>query len=67
VALFDAGAMRRRHQPIMASRSIVPGVVGDMGPLGMACHDYGSHRGVPIPIRCQKFDPELKLLHLWWP
>jgi hypothetical protein len=49
VALFAAGATRRRHQLIMAFRSIVPGAVGDMGPPGMACHDYGYIEACPFP------------------
>jgi hypothetical protein len=65
MALFVAGATCGRCQLVVAPRPIVPGAVGDMGPLGMACHGFGSCRGVPIPIRCQKFDLRLELLRLW--
>jgi hypothetical protein len=46
------GSTRGRRQPVVVPRSVMPGAVGDVGPLGRACHDYGSCRGVPIPIRC---------------
>jgi hypothetical protein len=32
VALFAAGAMLERRQPVGAPRFVMPGVVGDMGP-----------------------------------
>jgi hypothetical protein len=66
MALFAAGAMHGHRQLVVAPRSIMPGAIGDTGPLGMACHDYGSCQGVPIPIRCQGFDAGLELLCLWW-
>jgi hypothetical protein len=59
MALFAAGAMLEHCQSVGAPRFIVLGVVGDVAPLGLVCHGYGSCQGMPTPIKCQKFDPNL--------
>jgi hypothetical protein len=42
LALFTTSTMRGRCQLVVVPHSVVPGTVGDVGPLGMACHGYGS-------------------------
>jgi hypothetical protein len=59
MALFAAGAMLEHCQSVGAPRFIVSGVVGNVAPLGIAYHGYGLCQGVPTPIKCQKFDPDL--------
>jgi hypothetical protein len=54
----------RRHQPIVAHCPVMPGVVGDVGPLDVVCHGFGSCRGVPVPIWRQEFDHGFELLLL---
>jgi hypothetical protein len=59
VALFATGTTHGRRQPVVAPRPTLPGAMGAVGPLGVAYYGYGSCRGMPIPILCQKFDPGL--------
>jgi hypothetical protein len=65
MAMFATSATLGRRQPVAAPRFAVPGAMGDMGPLGMVCHHYGSRRGMLTPIQCQKFDSGLRLLCSW--
>jgi hypothetical protein len=58
VALFTAGSMRGRCQPVMAPHSIVPGNVGDVGPLGMAYHGYSHVEACPPPSGVGSLTPD---------
>jgi hypothetical protein len=59
VALFAASATPGRRQPVVAPRPVMLGAAGDVGPLGMACHGFGSCRGMPIPIGVKSLTPGL--------
>jgi hypothetical protein len=50
MAMFATSATLGRRQLIVVPRFAVTGAMGDMGPLGMVCHCYGSCRGMLIPI-----------------
>jgi hypothetical protein len=57
VALFDAGATCRRCLPVMAPRSIVPGIVGDTGPLAWPAMTMGCVKACPFPSGVRSLTP----------
>jgi hypothetical protein len=58
VALFVVGAMQGRRQLVVVPRFVAPGVVGDVGPLGMACRGCGLCRACPLPSSVKSLTPD---------